>query len=115
MALDTNKTVTEVLARFEASRNPLPAEAPTQAPTPVEVPTEVSSPADPWEMGRSGIQWCGCGEDHALDRIDVLIDLEEQRIKLQETRYVVPRVNLSAKVFWCFIGFVGEAGVRGLE
>ena len=115
MALDTNKTVTEVLARFEASRNPLPAEAPTQAPTPVEVPTEVSSPADPWEMERTGIQWCDCGEDHELDRSDVLIDLEEQRIKLQETRYVVPRVNLSAKVFWCFIGFVGEAGVRGLE
>lgn len=77
MALDTNNTVTEVLARAAAFRDPLPAEAPTQAPTPVEVPAEESSPADPWEMERTGIQWCDCGEDHELDRIDAEIDLEE--------------------------------------
>ena len=76
MAFDTNNTVTEILARAEASRDPFASEAPTQAPTPMEVPAEESSPADPWEMERTGIQWCDCGEDHELDRIDALIDLE---------------------------------------
>ena len=69
MALDTNNTVTEILARAEASRDPLPAEAPTQTPTPVEVPAEEPSLADPWEMERTGIQWCDCGEDLSLIHI----------------------------------------------
>lgn len=77
MAFDTNNTVTEVFARFEASRDPFAAEAPTQAPTPLEVPAEEPSLADPWEMERTGIQWCDCEEDHELERIDAVIDLEE--------------------------------------
>ena len=40
MAFDTNNTVTEILARAEASRDPFATEAPTQAPTPLEVPAE---------------------------------------------------------------------------
>lgn len=77
MAFDTNNTTLKVLARAEASRDPFATEAPTQAPAPMEVPAEEPSLADPWEMERTGIQWCDCGEYHELERIDAVIDLEE--------------------------------------